>query len=242
VAQRPDDAALLDRLRDLEARAEPVADSAAELTETATPQTYGGPTIREFLSGLVSRQAPVFADEHLGAPDETAFGVADDSRDASTAPEASNDSAVDVAADPDIEPALPPADGRPRAVAEARLTPSSEDTVGGSLGVLFSGADAAAPSNANAEGSAAGESEATPLVGEPAHRASSELSLDHVFKSGSPPRPAADAEEFAFDQFFAEEAAEPKTTPADGAGATSGPEATEDIAQFNSWLNGLKKS
>jgi hypothetical protein len=68
------------------------------------------------------------------------------------------------------------------------------------------------------------------------------LSLDHVFKSGSAQRPPNEIDEFSFDQFFADDGTEPRATPSDGSGAADAPEATEDIAQFNSWLNGLKKT
>jgi hypothetical protein len=127
-------------------------------------------------------------------------------------------------------------------VTESRPTPSSSETVTGSLGMLFSGADAAASdtaaANTLAEAFAPDGPETAPLQGVPAHRASSELSLNHVFRAGQRPN---EGEGFSFDQFFAENAAEDAPPPTDTP-ATGMPEATDDIAQFNAWLNGLKKT
>src|SRR5262249_36835951 len=125
-------------------------------------------------------------------------------------------------------------------------------SVSGSIDALFSGtgssnadADAAATlSQAFAEESL--ESTPTPpLPGVPAHAAKSELSLDHVFKSTPSRRiEGAESDGFSFDRFFAEElndtaqkgGSETPTTPGKGAGAG------DAIAQFNDWLNGLKKT
>jgi len=85
------------------------------------------------------------------------------------------------------------------------------------------------------------------LPGKPAHTASNELSLDHVFKS-TPPRPKdAENDGFSFDQFFADDLSEGSTKggaepPAAQRDSTPGAEAGDDIAQFNNWLNSLKKT
>src|SRR6266568_4004256 len=80
-----------------------------------------------------------------------------------------------------------------------------------------------------------------PLEGAPAHHAQNELSLDHLFRTNTPAKGADETSSFTFDRFFSEEIAEPLSSgaaePAPNTG-TSG----DDIAQFNAWLNGLKKT
>jgi hypothetical protein len=120
----------------------------------------------------------------------------------------------------------------------ANATPASGDSVAGSLGALFSGADAAAAPTEPAAESALGGRIVTPTTGTPAHRATNELSLDHVFKSNTG-RSSSD-QSFSFDQFFSQGAAEP-ASPSVEPTAESRPDSTDDIAQFNAWLNGLKK-
>jgi hypothetical protein len=107
---------------------------------------------------------------------------------------------------------------------------------------LFSGAiasvsDATAASTL-ADAFAPDEPE-TPLRGAPAHHADDELSLDHVFRGNSAPPGAVSQDDFSFDQFFAEDAPEDAKPREASAGAPSAP---DDIAQFNAWLNGLKKT
>jgi tetratricopeptide (TPR) repeat protein len=82
------------------------------------------------------------------------------------------------------------------------------------------------------------ESERDSLVGRPAREASSELSLDRVFRQPTPAHAGeASAGGFSFDQFFAGE----RTDDSD-AGAPGKPGDDDDIEQFNAWLNGLKKT
>jgi tetratricopeptide (TPR) repeat protein len=115
----------------------------------------------------------------------------------------------------------------------------------GSLDILFSDvattdADhSAAMSLAQAfSGEAEGDDSAA-LRGTPAHPATDELSLDHVFRSVTPAKGSGAANAFSLDQFFAGEVANADTPEGSSEGA---PRATEDIAQFNAWLNGLKKT
>ena len=131
---------------------------------------------------------------------------------------------------------LPPATEPVSESAPQRGTPASSasDSVSGSLGALFSEADAG--SNQQDSGSLGGRV-ATPTGGTPAHRAPTELSLDHVFKANSP-RGNKDA--FSFDQFFSDDASE-DSTPAVEPSSEPRADANDDIAQFNAWLNGLRK-
>lgn len=135
-----------------------------------------------------------------------------------------------------------------------RATPGSSETVSGSIDALFSGASASsADSDAAAALSQAFATDAPEapepeeLPGKPAHAASNELSLDHVFKSTPPRAKEGESDSFSFDQFFADDlaqgapksGAEPPAAPGKG---TSGGDAGDDIAQFNNWLNSLKKT
>lgn len=230
VAQRPEDAALRERMAAVESQLASAAAVAAapepfveETTEPlVAPQSYGGPTIREFLSGLMTRR--VMVTEIPPVEPEPVEAV---------------------------PPEEPPVVEEPESKAEitrdaARPTPSSSETVGGSLDMLFSGADAAAndahAARTLADAFAPDTPETSPLQGMPAHRASSELSLNHVFKGSTPQRVSTETDAFSFDQFFTENAAEGTPGPdAEGSPATPA-EGADDIAQFNAWLNGLKKT
>ncbi|HEY4216930.1 MAG TPA: tetratricopeptide repeat protein [Gemmatimonadaceae bacterium] len=223
VEQRPNDSLLLERQRFVETRVRDEAAAAAAATETIEePPVYGGPTIREFLSGLASRRTPVFAEtvhEQLEPAPYDANSYAADFGDGALSP---SSSAMDAESQP------------------AHST--SAGSVSGSIDALFGGAEASA-SDASAattlhEAFAAEGPEATPLRGVPAHTASSELSLDHVFKGNAPP--PADNDAFSFDQFFAEEMTD--AAPNAGGEGSAPAQPADDIAQFNAWLNGLKKT
>jgi tetratricopeptide (TPR) repeat protein len=147
-------------------------------------------------------------------------------------------------------PAGEPASPTPPKPTYLRGTPGSSETIRGSIDALFMGAGAstsdadAATTLSQAFGPAAAETPPAPLKGVPAHAASSELSLDHVFKTGQGRRQEAEADGFSFDQFFADElgdaAAKGGVEPSSSPETSSGP--GDDIAQFNNWLNGLKKT
>jgi tetratricopeptide (TPR) repeat protein len=211
VDQRPDEPELRERLRAIEDRL--FGAPAAPSTEAAHAPSFDGPTIREFLMGLVARQA---ANGGSSPASETLR---------ESSPEASR--------------------------RESRMTPGASETITGSIDALFSGAHAPV-SDADLDAASAlaaafattPEPEAhrpTPLPGTPAHRAPDELSLDHVFKANTPPRESSESNGFSFDQFFAEEMTD---APRESSGepAPGSPESTDDIAQFNAWLNGLKKT
>jgi tetratricopeptide (TPR) repeat protein len=216
VEQRPDEPDLRDRLRAIEDRLFGSAREAEGVSQ-ATPGSrpaQTGPTIREFLSALIAPRR---------SPGQTAPG----SRGANGSPrdvgEASRDSL----------------EQRP----SMRATPNSGETVSGSIDALFSGAIATASDSMAAitlsDAFAPDEPDETPLKGAPARRAEDELSLDHVFRANQPISSGAGKDDFSFDEFFAEEANE--GTSGVG-GDASGASAPDDIAQFNAWLNGLKKT
>jgi tetratricopeptide (TPR) repeat protein len=213
VEQRPEEPELHERLRALEDRIFGAPATADADAAQSPPPSYGGPTIREFLMGLVSRTPAGNARRPLEQVDDFSD---------------------------DVEP--------PRR--ESRMTPGASETITGSIDALFSGADASASDIAAADALAAAFAEtapdavtpeSAPLEGTPAHRAQDELSLDHVFKAATPPRESGGASGFSFDQFFADEMAD-RAEESSADASPGSPEATDDIAQFNAWLNGLKKT
>jgi len=120
----------------------------------------------------------------------------------------------------------------------------TDPAVSGSIDALFSSAEGPVSkgdsTSALAEAFSEHGSDTPMLEGQPAHPAASELSLDQVFKGATPSRTEAQPQGFSFDQFFAGEANASPASPANG--NTSPVEGTDDIAQFNAWLNGLKKT
>ena len=242
VEQRPDDSALAARRQALE----------EQLRSPATESAPSGPTIREFLSGLLAYrggepQAEDVPSAYEGAGIDTPVesAVAETGADpfADLPEPESEPESEPVAAEAPVELAEPVTPDRPSAPTPS----SSRDTVSGSIDSLFGGAKAAEQDVAAASALADAFAAETPapaaplLTGVPAHRAANELSLDHVFRAG-PPAPEADGgSNFSFDQFFAEEMTDQK--PASAADqAPQNPSSADDIAQFNAWLSGLKKT
>ena len=236
VEQRPDDAALAARRRAVEDQMRgPVA------AESTTP---AGPTIREFLTGFLGYRAA----QEVDVPSGYEGGTPVESVSVETGgdpfvdfpePEdhAEQHFAAPTPAAPVVEQAAP---SRPPTPA------SSHDTVRGSIDTLFGSAQATdedvAAASALADAFAAETPEAPLLTGVPAHKASSERSLDHVFRAGAPAPEAASESSFSFDQFFAEDMSDQKTAAAPDQAASPNTSSADDIAQFNAWLSGLKKT
>ena len=123
-------------------------------------------------------------------------------------------------------------------------------TSGGTIDTLF-GSPEMANEDHNAASALAGAFAVTeeivvqppapePISGAPARRASHELSLDNVFKADSV-APAPQPSAFSFDQFFSSPTPAAGVPVADQSQGTPEPASAEDIEQFNSWLQGLKK-
>ncbi len=115
----------------------------------------------------------------------------------------------------------------------------------GSIDILFSDSPTAADDLSAAMSLAeafGGENEGddAALHGTPAHPATDELSLDHVFRTATPAKGSGAAGAFSLDEFFSGNAPDP--TAPETLAESSPPRSTDDIAQFNAWLNGLKKS
>ena len=250
VEQRPDDVHVRDRMRIIEDRVYGRRDErSVPVTPRPTParmtplSTTAQPTIREFLSGLLSSGEGIafpatWSTTPLATPTVSGEG-----------PSAASSNGTN---EPAYERTAPSAH-------EPRISSSvASDTVSGSIDALFSGAgsdeaepaeppassgvsDRAAIANAVAPDAEASPSEPEPITGAPARRATDELSLDHVFKSNAPPRSSGEAENFSFSQFFAEESKPAASANPGGAAPAPAPESIDDISQFNAWLDGLKK-
>jgi hypothetical protein len=81
-----------------------------------------------------------------------------------------------------------------------------------------------------------------PLPGRPSTPAATELSLDHVFRHATPASGTSAHSSFSFDQFFSQQAQQDvAASDAEPSGAESAG-LSDDIQQFNAWLEGLKKS
>ena len=82
--------------------------------------------------------------------------------------------------------------------------------------------------------------------GRPTRAASSELSLDKVFRGSPEGAPPADGG-FSFDQFFSDarpagsDVAAPTMSPPEMGRSGGGAGDAHDIEQFTAWLEGLKK-
>jgi tetratricopeptide (TPR) repeat protein len=222
VAMKPNDAALAARLRELEQPAPPTAEATRDDRGTAgeiAAQT--GPTIREFLVGIAAFRphAGSSPNEHAPEPSSPDLG-------AST-----------LASIPAEQP--------------------REETLGSSLHNLFTGAerDAAhtqAPmrtevpeldnSVASADSVPRAPAEPPTIAGKPATPAATELSLDHVFRHATPAAGTASHSSFSFDQFFSQQAQQDVAAADAESSSESGGGQTDDIQQFNAWLEGLKKT
>ncbi|HEU4988395.1 MAG TPA: tetratricopeptide repeat protein [Gemmatimonadaceae bacterium] len=230
----------------------PTPAAVAEAAPVADEPPAAGPSIRDFLASLAG-VGPAWA-----LPVEpAAAGQPPGGADAQTEPVA--EAAIPaVVAEPEPTPQPAPiAEPVPAPVADAlpqlEEVPAAQEPIvaGGSIDSLFgsagvSGEDqGAAAALAGAFGAVVEEDEgrtpSTPIEGAPARRASGELSLDSVFREpgagGAQP-----AQGFSFDKFFA------NPTPAMGSPAAPTPplgqapaSPDDDIEQFNSWLDGLKK-
>ena len=147
--------------------------------------------------------------------------------------------------------AAEPAEGT-SGVAESGAEPREPEhaSSGGTIDLMFDPASVSDEDQAAAEGLAGAygatpeaiEPPPTPMEGAPARRATEELSLDSVFRDQRSPASLSEPRGFSFDKFFA------NPTPAMGSSIMETPplgqpseSADDDIEQFNSWLDGLKK-
>jgi tetratricopeptide (TPR) repeat protein len=260
LARNPNDAGLRERVEQLASGARSsvaVGSVSEEVVESARRRQAARPrrTVRAFFGAIAGRRVMRVHDgANGGAPaDPEVAAEAASLEDAwvvpPAAPAASDDDAADVEWwTPDADPA-PPAAADPwdRGQPEAAEASADSPPAAGPVGALFSGApvshqDDAAASVLSGAFPAVGGASPAAIRGRPSRAAATELSLDHVFRD-SERKPTAPREGagYSFEQFFAEDSAE-EATPADAdAPSDREPGAPDDIEQFNSWLQGLKK-
>jgi len=214
VQLHPDDAALAGRLKALEKSAGSIEEPSRAATESAAEAVAdAGPTIRDFLGSIASYRVQ----------------------------------SGEFANDGNAPPAADPVGGAPN---EPRAATSGASTVGGSLNELFAGAEkevhASHSSAADLARAEAPEENTRPdsasLTGRPSKPAATELSLDHVFRHATPAAGNMAPSSFSFDQFFSEQAQHDVAAADAEAGAGESAGLSDDIQQFNAWLEGLKKS
>jgi hypothetical protein len=70
----------------------------------------------------------------------------------------------------------------------------------------------------------------------------SELSLDHVFRHATPAAGNQSHGSFSFDQFFSQQAQQDVSARDAEPSADESAGLSDDIQQFNAWLEGLKKT
>jgi tetratricopeptide (TPR) repeat protein len=141
----------------------------------------------------------------------------------------------------------PPPGGGPRNSGEFRAPQeqAARASSSGSIDALFGGAppsgdDAAAASTlADAFSNGGGAVADAQVGGRPAHPAATELSLDHVFRDGAPSGGRGSA--VSYDQFFSQPASSGAPNAGEPPASMPPTSGSDDIEQFNAWLQGLKK-
>ena len=138
----------------------------------------------------------------------------------------------------------PPVADLPNESAPGRAPSSVTD----SLGALFANAEKASapgspPPRADDFTAAAPNEDAQPmpLPGRPSKPAASEISLDHVFRHATPAT-GNPSHSFSFDQFFSQQAQQDVAASDAAPASEENAGLSDDIQQFNAWLEGLKKT
>jgi hypothetical protein len=199
--------------------------------------------VRSLFASLAGRRPPYSSARDTAGPDDLAHEAStfdDDAR--AEAPDETSEriaESASVAAEADVSGFEWGAAARTGDMSDAESSDDAPPARG--LDSLFAQAPVAAREESAAQTLATAFG-AEPQ-GRPTRAASSELSLDHVFR-GAPTSPASSGEGggFSFDQFFSD--AQPTATESDesdAASSRSGDADAHDIEQFTAWLEGLKK-
>ncbi|HEX6535065.1 MAG TPA: tetratricopeptide repeat protein [Gemmatimonadaceae bacterium] len=225
ATERPDDAALRERIARLERDGVPVVRDGAPAPRT----------MRAFFGAFASRRPPAPA-----AYDATAA----EREQVSSAP-----APASAAAPPDVAPAVGAPEPAPRPTPPEQGAVDAAD--GSGLAELFGAVpvDAADERAATALSAAFGDQPApgATIGGQPARAASDLLSLDDVFQNGrqrgdqGAARPGTDV---TFDEFFSREnggASTEAQPPEPSPGAADADGGEKDLELFHAWLEGLKK-
>jgi len=213
LEQRPNDAALLERVRSTEervfGRSAHTPDAAAQpATSDSTPletaAVHTGPTIREFLVNLITGG----------------------SNDASHSGNGTNSATVRPESPTLSRHTLP---GSIDAMFPDAGTSSTDATAATALGEAFGFDDFGDDASLNDR------------LDDSAHSEGGESAQDRVLSGTTPPVSQTGVDGFSFDQFFSGGASAPAPKPSHEGGSPP-VESPDDIAQFNAWLNGLKKT
>jgi hypothetical protein len=252
----------------LESESAPPASSAEIATLTEAPSGGSGRSIREFLGEIAARRPRGNGSSEGEAAQPQATTDGGELPFLTDLPEPNAPSAS-ASADSRI-PELPELTSEAAGIAQSSLPPSNQQqessrrpsaSVSGSLGSLFAEAEApgAAAAGADTTGEHRAESadarprgdstshggatdEHSPLPGRPTQPAVTELSLDYVFRHVTPAAGTPGQPNFSFDQFFSQEAQQDAATSGGEPSREPTTDESDDIQQFNAWLEGLKKS
>lgn len=274
LARNPNDTSLRERIQQIESGSMSslgMATLSEDVVESALRRQAGRPSrsVRSFFASLAGRRAPYRppvedAAAETDAPSAESVGL-EMSAPAAEAPSAASDESsgmtpmmsaaealgsfdpfedvTDPGGDAVTEAPSSPMDASPNGTAETTSYAPEGIPSGGSLEALFPNTPVTPRTEAAAQTLATAFGRSEPQ-GRPTRAATSELSLDHVFRGAPDGAPAPDGG-FSFDQFFsdaraaANDVAATPTSAAerelDGAGDAN------DIEQFTAWLEGLKK-
>jgi tetratricopeptide (TPR) repeat protein len=266
LARNPGDASLRERIEKIESGSMSsigMAMVSENVVESAIRRQSAKPTksVRSFFAALASRRAPAarevsvadlapepLAEEQYAGPEPVAEQVETPDSSSINAMMSAAETlasydpfAEEPVAETDIDiPAPELLPNESHAVAEMSDAPPHTP-----LEQLFPDTPVAPRSEAAANTLATAFGRPEPQ-GRPTRAASSELSLDKVFRGSSEGTPPADGG-FSFDQFFSDSrsggdvAAAPTVSPPDSGRSGGGAGDAHDIEQFTAWLEGLKK-
>jgi hypothetical protein len=270
VESRPGDEALRARLSALEAESTAAVSSTdAAPAPTDRASRPSGRSIREFLGDIAARRPRTNGSSGSGVTEQPSSTSGNELPFLTDVPASASSSAY--ASPEPTTPSLPDLSAEVGGVSVASIPAASraaESTardsaasVAGSLGALFAEAEspgrgagaggslvadgAVTPDNRGHGNAATRESvtgEHAPLPGRPTQPAATELSLDYVFRHVTPAKGTPEKPNFSFDQFFSQESQHDAGTSGGEPTREPATDESDDIQQFNAWLEGLKKS
>ena len=259
LQQNPEDAALRERIEQLEHGARSSVSMAAVSDEVveAARKRQSSPTrrsMRQFLGALAARRVPQreAADQPSEPSVELEFldtGPADAGAQAEVAAERLPYEPEGAATEPPYEPVAAEAPFEPAEPEQPFASTAQPSTNDDGLDALFAGAgidpddQAAATKLARAFDSTTIPPTPSGPRGRPTRAAPAELSLDNVFReSGGDAGLQRPRSDFSFDQFFSDDAsASGPDARGEERAESAEPPSPDDIGQFNDWLEGLKK-
>lgn len=186
-----------------------------------------GPTIREILTVLAMRRPGHRADG--AGHGENGKSTSAQQQGAAIAPESPTAplAPLEIPLEPLPAESIAPTTGTLSDLFGGAAVSDSDESAAHALALSFAGSVAGGDSALDS----------LDTTGAPAHPATNELSLDTVFGAG---KSVAAPSSFSFDQFFSRRATTPPASNVQ-APADADSSATDDIADFTQWLEGLKQ-